>query len=37
MQKENRKDDGNKLKELWKTYGLHTEAGRMLYKTFSRG
>jgi hypothetical protein len=33
----NSNEDQNKLKDLWKTYGLHTEAGRMLFKSYSRG
>ena len=37
-QKENaNKEDEGRLKDLWKTYGLHTEAGRMLFKSYSRG
>ena len=37
-EKENdNKEEEGRLKDLWKTYGLHTEAGRMLFKTYSRG
>ena len=37
MQRQKENEDQNKLKDLWKTYGLHTEAGRMLFKSYSRG